>query len=41
MVFRWDVLDPKLPVWNQAFSVDDGKTWEWPTERSVRFHMCP
>ncbi len=29
VVFRWDVRDPKLPVWSQAFSVDDGKTWEW------------
>jgi hypothetical protein len=29
VVFRWDVREPKLPVWSQAFSVDDGKTWEW------------
>ncbi len=29
MVFRWDVRNPKFPVWSQAFSVDDGKTWEW------------
>lgn len=29
MVFRWDVRDPQRPIWSQAFSVDEGKTWEW------------
>lgn len=29
IVFRWDVRNPKLPVWSQAFSADNGKTWEW------------
>jgi hypothetical protein len=29
MLFRWDVRNPKRPVWSQAFSTDDGKTWEW------------
>jgi len=29
VVFRWDVRNPKLPIWSQAFSTDDGKTWEW------------
>lgn len=29
VVFRWDVRNPEFPVWSQAFSVDDGKTWEW------------
>jgi hypothetical protein len=29
MVFRWDVRNPSLPVWSQAFSTDEGKTWEW------------
>jgi len=29
VVFRWDVRNPKLPVWSQAFSDDNGKTWEW------------
>jgi hypothetical protein len=28
-VFRWDVRNPQRPVWSQAFSVDEGKTWEW------------
>jgi hypothetical protein len=29
VVFRWDVRDKDHPVWSQAFSPDDGKTWEW------------
>ena len=29
VVFRWDVRNPNLPVWRQAFSADNGKTWEW------------
>jgi hypothetical protein len=29
IVFRWDVRNPNLPVWSQAFSADNGKTWEW------------
>jgi hypothetical protein len=28
-VFRWDVRNPSLPIWSQAFSTDEGKTWEW------------
>ena len=28
-VFRWDVRNPELPIWSQAFSTDEGKTWEW------------
>lgn len=29
VVFRWDARNPQRPIWSQAFSVDDGKTWEW------------
>ncbi len=29
MMFRWDVRDKNKPVWSQAFSPDNGKTWEW------------
>lgn len=29
VVFRWDVRNPGLPIWSQAFSVDEGRTWEW------------
>ena len=27
--FLWDVTDPGMPVWSQAFSADNGGTWEW------------
>lgn len=27
--FKWDATDPANPVWSQAFSPDNGKTWEW------------
>jgi len=29
VVFRWDVRDPQFPIWSQAFSTDEGKSWEW------------
>lgn len=29
MQFRFDATDPDKPVWSQAYSPDDGKTWEW------------
>lgn len=29
VVFRWDVRNREKPVWSQAFSEDNGKTWEW------------
>jgi hypothetical protein len=27
--FHWDKTDPNEPVWSQAFSADNGQTWEW------------
>lgn len=27
--FQWDVTNPYQPLWSQAFSADNGKTWEW------------
>jgi hypothetical protein len=27
--FKWDRTDASNPVWSQAFSEDNGKTWEW------------
>ncbi len=27
--FKWDKTNPEEPVWSQAFSADNGKTWEW------------
>lgn len=29
VMFQWDKTDPTKPIWSQAFSADDGKTWEW------------
>jgi hypothetical protein len=29
VVFRWDARDAEHPVWSQAFSADNGITWEW------------
>ena len=31
--FRWDKTNPESPTWQQAFSADDGRTWE------VNWHM--
>ncbi|HEY5750701.1 MAG TPA: hypothetical protein VIU12_31780 [Chryseolinea sp.] len=28
-VYRWDARDANNPVWSQATSEDNGKTWEW------------
>ncbi|MBT1698149.1 hypothetical protein KK083_14750 [Fulvivirgaceae bacterium PWU4] len=27
--FKWDASNPGKPVWSQAFSTDNGETWEW------------
>lgn len=29
VMFKWDKTDPDKPEWSQAYSTDDGKTWEW------------
>jgi hypothetical protein len=29
VAFQWDKTDPDNPVWSQAFSPYNGKTWEW------------
>jgi len=26
---QWDITNPDKAVWSQAFSADNGKTWEW------------
>jgi hypothetical protein len=28
VMFKWDKTDPNNPVWSQAFSADNGATWE-------------
>lgn len=27
--FKWDKTNPDRPEWSQAFSTDNGQTWEW------------
>jgi hypothetical protein len=27
--FNWDKTNPNAPIWSQAFSIDNGETWEW------------
>lgn len=29
VVYEWDKRNPDTPIWSQAFSPDDGATWEW------------
>ena len=29
VMFKWDKTDKDNPVWSQAFSPDNGMTWEW------------
>src|SRR5690349_17145909 len=29
VVYKWDKTNPEQPKWSQAFSDDNGKTWEW------------
>jgi hypothetical protein len=29
VAFQWDARNENFPVWRQAFSDDEGKTWEW------------
>jgi hypothetical protein len=29
MKFVWDKTNIDHPVWSQAFSLDNGETWEW------------
>ena len=28
-VFKWDAREESRPIWSQAFSEDNGNTWEW------------
>jgi len=28
-MFEWDKSDLQKPIWSQAFSTDQGKTWEF------------
>jgi hypothetical protein len=35
VIYQWDATDPKQPIWSQAFSIDNGKTWEWNWEMKL------
>jgi len=35
-VYRWDARDANKPIWSQATSKDNGKTWEWNWFMSMR-----
>ena len=42
VMFRWDKTDKEHPVWSQAFSTDNGATWEWNwTNTSYRIKTKP
>ena len=32
VIYQWDATNPKQPLWSQAFSLDDGVSWEWNWE---------
>ena len=32
ILYQWDARNPNEPIWSQAFSVDNGATWEWNWE---------
>ncbi len=29
VLYQWDKTNADVPTWSQAFSADNGKTWEW------------
>ncbi|TGD56643.1 hypothetical protein [Flavobacterium humi] len=29
VLYQWDATNPQQPKWSQAFSTDNGRTWEW------------
>jgi len=35
VLYQWDATNPIEPVWSQAFSADNGKTWEWNWEMKL------
>ena len=35
VIYKWDATDPEHPVWTQAFSEDEGESWEWNWEMKV------
>ncbi len=35
VLYQWDATNPSMPIWSQAFSKDNGKTWEWNWEMTL------
>jgi hypothetical protein len=35
VLYQWDARDKQQPKWSQAFSDDNGKTWEWNWEMTL------
>jgi hypothetical protein len=32
ILYQWNAINPEHPIWSQAASTDNGKTWEWNWE---------
>lgn len=35
VLYQWDATNAQHPKWSQAFSADNGKTWEWNWEMTL------
>ena len=35
VLYQWDASNKQFPKWSQAFSVDNGLTWEWNWEMQL------
>jgi hypothetical protein len=35
VLYQWNATNPDHPIWSQAFSKDNGKTWEWNWEMTL------
>lgn len=35
VLYQWDATNAAMPIWSQACSDDDGKTWEWNWEMQL------
>lgn len=35
VLYQWNAANPEHPIWSQAYSTDNGKTWEWNWEMTL------
>ena len=35
VLYQWNAQNPRHPVWSQAFSENNGETWEWNWEMTL------